>query len=113
MPTQALPIGVFDTMSPLCQSDEKPMPRRPDAGIKRPRISIDVRPELRRRLRVAAARRDVNLSRYVVDAIEDRLRQDLGDELDGLLALNAAADPVLAELWDNPRDAAYERLRAR
>lgn len=90
------------------------MSRKPDAGIKRPRISIDVRPELRRRLRVAAARRDVNVSRYVVDAIEDRLRQDLGgDEVDGPLALNAAADPVLAELWDNPRDAAYERLRAR
>lgn len=89
------------------------MPRTLDPVTKRPRISVDVRPELRRRLRIAAARRDVNVSRYVVEAIEDRLQQDLGDETGGLLALNASADPVLAELWDNPRDAAYEQLRAR
>lgn len=89
------------------------MPRTLDTVTKRPRISVDVRPELRRRLRIAAARRDVNVSRYVVEAIEDRLQQDLGDETGGLLALNASADPVLAELWDNPRDAAYEQLRAR
>ena len=25
-------------------------------------------------------------------------------------AMNAAADPVLAELWDNEKDAAYDRL---
>jgi excisionase family DNA binding protein len=27
-----------------------------------------------------------------------------------LLTLTAATDPVLAELWDNERDAAYDRL---
>jgi hypothetical protein len=27
-----------------------------------------------------------------------------------LLTLTAQADPVLAELWDNDRDAAYDRL---
>jgi hypothetical protein len=32
---------------------------------------------------------------------------DLGR--DELLALTAEADPVLAKLWDNPRDAAYDR----
>ncbi len=26
------------------------------------------------------------------------------------LALTAQADPVLAELWDNEKDAAYDRL---
>ncbi|MDP2919600.1 MAG: helix-turn-helix domain-containing protein [Dehalococcoidia bacterium] len=28
----------------------------------------------------------------------------------GLLALTAESDPVLAELWDNPRDAEYDNL---
>ena len=46
-------------------------------------------------------------------AIEERLREDLGDESEELLALNAKADPLLAELWDNRRDAAYDRLRSR
>lgn len=30
--------------------------------------------------------------------------------LEGLLRLSAKADPVLAELWDNDKDAAYDRL---
>ncbi len=84
---------------------------RPMAPLpKRPRISIDVAPELRRRLRLAAAKRDLTIRQYVLDAIEERLQQDLGDGGEGLLGLSAKADPVLAELWDNPKDAAYDRL---
>ncbi len=35
-----------------------------------------------------------------------------GDESTGteLPALDGRLDPVLAELWDNPRDAAYDQL---
>ena len=29
---------------------------------------------------------------------------------EGLLTLTAAADPVLAELWDNEKDATYDRV---
>jgi uncharacterized protein (DUF1778 family) len=84
-----------------------------ESSAKRPRISVDVVPEVRRRLRLAAARRDVTVRQYVLEAIEERLREDLGDEGQELLALNATADPLLAELWDNRRDAAYDRLRPR
>ncbi len=80
------------------------------SSAKRPRISIDVLPELRRRLRLAAAQRDLTIRQYVLDAIEEQLRQDLGDGGEGLLGLSAQADPVLAELWDNPKDAAYDHL---
>jgi len=31
-------------------------------------------------------------------------------ETGGLAALTAMADPVLAEIWDNDRDAAYDRI---
>ncbi len=89
------------------------MPRGIESSPKRPRISLDVVPAVRRRLRLAAARRDVTVRQYVLEAIEERLREDLGDEGDELLALNAKVDPLLAELWDNPRDAAYDRLRTR
>jgi hypothetical protein len=84
-----------------------------ESSAKRPRISVDVVPEVRRRLRLAAARRDVSVRQYVMEAIEERLREDLGDEGEGLLVLNAKADALLAELWDNRRDAAYDRLRSR
>jgi uncharacterized protein (DUF1778 family) len=83
---------------------------RPPSSPKRPRLSVDVSPSLRRRLRVAAARRDVTVGKYVLTALERQLQQDVREDADAILALTAAADPVLAELWDNPRDAAYDRL---
>ena len=86
------------------------MARPMESSVKRPRISIDVQPEVRRRLRLAAARRDMTVREYVLEAIEERLREDLGDEGEGMLALTAKADPVLAELWDNRKDAEYDRL---
>ncbi len=86
------------------------MARPMESSPKRPRISVDVAPELRRRLRLAAAKRDLTIRQYVLEAIRDRLQEDLGDESEGVLALTAKADPVLAELWDNPRDAEYDRV---
>ena len=45
---------------------------------------------------------------------EDLDRVPLPDEqsrsLEGLLRLSAKADPVLAEVWDNDKDAAYDCL---
>lgn len=81
-----------------------------ESSTKRPRISIDVLPEVRRRLRLAAAKRDLTVRQYVLEAIEERLREDLGDGGEGVLALTAKVEPVLAELWDNRRDSAYDRL---
>jgi uncharacterized protein (DUF1778 family) len=51
-----------------------------EAAVKRPRISLDVEPEIRRRLRLAAAKRDLTVRRYLLEAIEERLREDLGDD---------------------------------
>lgn len=86
------------------------MPQSTGSLPQRLRISVDVSPAVRRRLRLAAAKRDVAVGRYVLEAIEERLRHDLGDEYEGMLGLTAKADPVLAELWDNPKDSAYDRL---
>jgi uncharacterized protein (DUF1778 family) len=86
------------------------MARSAKPAAKRPRISIDIEPQARRRLRIAAARRDVSVRRYVLEAIEERLREDLEDEGEAVFGLTATTDPVLAELWDNRRDAEYDRL---
>ena len=78
---------------------------------RRARLSIDVPHETRRRIRLAAARRDQSIRQYVSEAIEARLRSDLAnDSPDDTFALTASADPVLVELWDNPADAAYDDL---
>jgi len=86
------------------------MGRPMESSPKRPRISVDVLPAVRRRLRLAAAKRDVSVQQYVIQAIEEQLREDLGEEDEGVTTLTAKSDPVLAELWDNPKDAAYDRL---
>ncbi len=83
-------------------------PMQPTA--KRPRISVDVTPEVRRRLWLAAAKRDITVRQYVLEAIEEQIREDLGEDSEGVLTLTAKADPVLAELWDNRKDSEYDRL---
>ena len=82
------------------------------AEQRRARLSIDVSRDARRRIHIAAARRDQSIRDYVWEAVETRLQRDLADELAAadLVALNERADPVLADLWDNPRDAEYDKL---
>jgi len=79
---------------------------------KRSRLTVDVPLKVKRRLRLASARRDISMREYVLQALEERLAADLPLMAEGesLLALTAWADPVLAELWDNEKDAAYDRL---
>ncbi len=86
------------------------MPGAMKRAVQRPRISLDVSLAVRRRIRMAAAKRDVSVRQYVMDALQERLREDLGDEGQEILALTAQADPVLSSLWDNAKDAAYDRL---
>ena len=86
------------------------MAKQIEPSAKRPRISIDVQPELRRRLRLAAAKHDRTVRQYILEAIEERLREDLGDENEAMLTMTAKTDPILAELWDNKKDAEYDRL---
>ncbi|MBE9470635.1 MAG: hypothetical protein IMY75_00780 [Chloroflexi bacterium] len=52
------------------------------------------------------------MRRYVVETLEERLARDWTELVakEGLVALSARTDPVLAELWDNEKDAAYDRL---
>ena len=79
---------------------------------RRARLSIDVPREARLRIHIAAARRDQTIQDYVWEAVDARLRHDLAEELSaaGLVVLNERADPALADLWNNPVDAAYDKL---
>lgn len=84
--------------------------RQPCSSPVRPRITLDVSHEFRRRLPVAAARRDMTLREHVLSAINARLSEDLEDPNEGDLGFIASADPVLVELWDNEADATYDRV---
>ena len=77
----------------------------------RTRLSIDISPEERRQIRLAASLHDRSIRKYVLEAIHERLARDLeAVDRDGILTLTAQADPLLAQLWDNEKDAAYDRL---
>ncbi len=80
---------------------------------KRPRISIDVDPEMRRRIRLAAARNDMPVSAYILTVIKDRLRADAAPLSSGEEILSSATDEILSELWDNDLDDEYSRLDPR
>jgi hypothetical protein len=59
---------------------------------------------------MAAARRDLTLRQYVLEAIEERIEEDLGSATADESPLSARTDPVLAEVWKNRRDARYDDL---
>jgi len=52
------------------------------------------------------------MRQYLLEVIEQQVTEDWVElaEQEGLLALTAQTDPVLADLWDNEKDAAYDRL---
>jgi hypothetical protein len=71
---------------------------------RRTRLAVDLPADVRRRAKVAAARRDVTLQQYVRGALERQLAEDAPS------SLHAADDPVLSELWDNDADAVYDDM---
>ena len=52
----------------------------------RTRITVDIDPELRRRVRIAAARRDISVGQWCLEALIDRL-EDEEDAAEGMAAL--------------------------
>jgi len=76
------------------------------------RLTVNVPPDLKQRIQLVCARRQLSMREYLTEALEERLASDLTSPTEGssLLALTARADPVLAELWDNEKDATWDRL---
>ena len=70
------------------------------------RLSVDVTPRQRQRLRLAATLADQSLRDYVWEAVSARIERDLAQNTAPRLALTG--DPVLEELWNNPHDAIYD-----
>lgn len=71
--------------------------------MERARLTVDLDPRLHARLKVVAARRGTTMRAYSVEAIERQL------SLEPEEYLTAREAPVLADLWDNADDAAYDR----
>ncbi|MBM3273986.1 MAG: toxin-antitoxin system HicB family antitoxin [Candidatus Sericytochromatia bacterium] len=72
--------------------------------MERIRVAIDVPRDLRRKIRLAAAQREMSLNEYVREALAKQVAEDLVE------ALQAVEDPVLSDLWDNQHDDVYDTL---
>ncbi|MCL0073161.1 helix-turn-helix domain-containing protein [Dehalococcoidia bacterium] len=48
--------------------------------------------------------------RFRREELDRVMKRDIEGETEGLLALTSLTDPVLAEIWNNDKDAAYDRI---
>ncbi len=80
------------------------------AGAGRARLSIDMLPEEHRQIKAYAALHGKTMREYVVESVRERLRQEAEERELSALTMHLDQDPVLKELWDNEKDAAYDKL---
>lgn len=72
------------------------------------RLSIDIPPEEHKLIKMCAARHGVSIRIYVLESVRKRISEE--EEARQIASMTADAGPVLKELWNNDRDAAYDRL---
>ena len=76
------------------------------------RVTLDLEHALAQQVERAAAARRESVATFCLSAIQERVAALSGRD-SGLDDMTSTADPVLAELWDNERDAAYDSLPSR
>jgi len=80
------------------------------AATTRERLSIDVLPEEHRQIKVYAALHGETIREYVVESVRERLHQEAEERGLSALTMHLDQDPVLKKLWDNKKDAAYDKI---
>lgn len=68
-------------------------------AVQKKRLTVYVPTDIKRRLRMAAAKNDLTLGQYVLEAIGTRLDEDVPPDDDLLRAAESSLD-----FWDNPAD---------
>lgn len=79
-------------------------------NVKRNRLSIDILPEEHRQIKAYAAFHGETIREYVLESVRKRLRREKEKRELSALAMHLDQDPILKELWDNEKDAAYDKL---
>lgn len=76
----------------------------------RERVSIDVRPEEHRQIKLCATLSGQTIRTFVLESVRTRMQRDQEARAVSALTKHLDTDPVLKALWENERDAAYDRL---
>lgn len=73
----------------------------------RERLSIDVTPEERRRVKAVAALSGKSVRDFVLESIREKIAREIEDrDLDAMMTYPCSA---LEELWNNDQDAIYDK----
>lgn len=75
---------------------------------KRERLTIDLTPEEHRRIKSYAAYQGKTLKEFVVENIRTKIALDA--EQEDLSMVTTKPTALMMEIWDNERDAAYDKL---
>lgn len=76
----------------------------------RERVSIDVRPQEHRQIKLFATLSGQTIREFVLDSVRARMRREQESREVSSLTKHLDTDPVLKAVWENERDAAYDRL---
>ncbi len=79
--------------------------------MERVRLSADVDPELRRRVRVAAAASDRKVSDWIAEAVKRELdREELENAQEASTSISHLSVRSFKRDWDSEDDAVYDQL---
>jgi uncharacterized protein (DUF1778 family) len=72
------------------------------------KLNIEVSLAEHKKIEVLAALHGNTITEYVLESIRERMRRENEDE--DLLKITTSLNPVLEELWNNEKDAAYDGI---
>ncbi len=72
------------------------------------KLSIEVSLAEHKKIEGLAALHGNTITEYVLESIREKIRREIENE--DLLKLTTSLNPVLEELWDNEKDAAYDGI---
>lgn len=75
---------------------------------KRERLNIDLLPEEHRKIKAYSALHGKTIREYILEIVKERINQE-EDEMQ-LFGMTTNIGNVLKELWDNDKDAGYDKL---
>ena len=76
----------------------------------RERVSIDVRPEEHRQIKLCATLSGQTIREFVLESVRARMHREQELREVSALTKHLDADPVLKAIWENERDSTYDRL---
>jgi uncharacterized protein (DUF1778 family) len=80
------------------------------ANLRRERLSVDMLPQEHRQIKACAAMHGETMRDYVLDCIRERLQHEFSKKETFVFSDHVEQDAVLKKLWDNKKDALYDRL---